>query len=143
LAYDRDPRRVVGFGAEAVTKLGLDPSRVFKTLVTTVDGEVIIAVVPVSGSLDLRALAQVTGGRRAAMAAVAEAERATGYVVGGISPVGQRRAHTTIIDSTAQEFETVFVSGGARGLDIEIAPEHLADITRAVFAPISRADWPN
>jgi Cys-tRNA(Pro)/Cys-tRNA(Cys) deacylase len=106
--------------------------------VATVDARLTVAVVPVTGQLDLKALARAVGGGRAAMAEVKDAERATGYVAGGISPVGQRRAHPTVLDDSAWEHPTIFVSAGRRGLDLEIAPADLARITGAVAAPVRR-----
>src|SRR5690349_22180467 len=103
------------------------------------DGALVVAVVPVSGQLDLKALARALGGSKAAMADVTAAERATGYVAGGISPVGQKRAHPTVLDESASAYDTVFVSAGRRGLDLEIAPADLVTVTRAVLAPISRS----
>ncbi len=110
----------------------------FKTLLASLDGRLVVGVVPVSGQLDLKALARALGGSKAVMAEVAAAERATGYVAGGISPVGQRRAHPTVVDVTALDHPTVFVSGGRRGLDLEIAPADLVRVTAAVTAPIRR-----
>ncbi len=136
--YDHDPR-AGSFGLEAAGALGLDPERVFKTLLAAVDGRLAVAVVPVSGQLDLKALARALGGSRAVMADAADAERATGYVVGGISPVGQKRAHPTVVDDTALDHTTVFVSGGRRGLDLEITPDDLVRVTEAVVAPVRRA----
>ncbi len=127
-----------GHGETAVAALGADPRQVFKTLVTRVDGTLTVAVVPVSGTLDLRALAAATGGRRAAMADPADAERATGYVVGGISPLGQRRALPTVVDESALGFATVLVSAGRRGLQVELPPADLVRLTRARTAPIGR-----
>ncbi|MCL2788896.1 MAG: Cys-tRNA(Pro) deacylase [Micrococcales bacterium] len=138
--YRHDPRSDLGYGMEAARALGVDPSQVFKTLMTIGEDSLVSAVLPVTGSLDLRALSQTLGIRRAAMAPVAQAERATGYVVGGISPLGQRRPHRTILDSSAQRFETILVSGGQRGLDIEIAPSDLAALTHATIATIARLD---
>ena len=135
--YAHDPR-AESYGLEAAEALGLDPARVFKTLMATVDGRLAVAVVPVSGQLDLKALARALGASRAAMAEVAAAERATGYVAGGISPFGQKRAHPTALDESAELFDTVFVSGGRRGLDVEIAPADLAEVTGAILADISR-----
>jgi len=135
--YEHDPR-ARSFGLEAAEALGLDPAQVFKTLMAAVDGRLAVAIVPVSGQLDLKALARALGGSRAAMADVAAAERATGYVAGGISPVGQKRAHPAVLDETALGFETVYVSGGRRGLDLGIAPGDLVRATEAVVAPISR-----
>ena len=105
---------------------------------TTVDGALTVAVVPVTGMLDLKALAQAVGGKKAAMADKSAAERATGYVVGGISPLGQKTAHTTVVDETVWLFDTVFVSGGRRGLDVELAPEDLVRLTDATVADIAR-----
>ena len=137
--YEHDPASTVGYGMEAAEVLGVDPARVFKTLVTAVDGTLTVAVVPVTGQLDLKALAHAVGGKKAAMAEQAAAERATGYVVGGISPLGQRQRLRTVVDATAQDHETVFVSGGRRGLDVELAPVDLIRLTGAVVAPIARA----
>jgi len=136
--YAHDPR-AASYGLEAAGALGLDPARVFKTLMATVDGRLAVAVVPVSGQLDLKALARALGGSRAAMAEVAAAERATGYVAGGISPVGQRRSHPTVLDSTALDHPSVFVSAGRRGLDLEIAPADLVRITEAITERVGRS----
>lgn len=135
--YEHDPR-AQSFGLEAAEALGLDPVRVFKTLMATVDGGLTVGIVPVSGQLDLKALARAVGGSKAAMAEVAAAERATGYVAGGISPIGQRRAHPTVVDESALGFDTVYVSAGRRGLDLEIAPSALVVATSAAVAAISR-----
>ncbi|MET0725436.1 MAG: Cys-tRNA(Pro) deacylase [Leifsonia sp.] len=135
--YDHDPRST-NFGMEAAEKLGLDPERVFKTLVAEVDGALVVAVVPVVGMLDLKALAAAVGGSRAQMADPKVAERKSGYVVGGISPIGQKTPLTMVVDETAILFDTVFVSGGRRGFDIELAPDALAGVTAAIFAPIAR-----
>ncbi|WP_300019222.1 Cys-tRNA(Pro) deacylase [Pseudonocardia sp.] len=125
------------YGPEAAELLGLDPARVFKTLVAKVDGALTVGVVPVTGSLDLKALAAAVGGKRARMADVAAAERATGYVAGGISPLGQRKRLPTVLDASAQALETLFCSAGRRGLEVELAPADLARLTGATFAPIS------
>ena len=135
--YDHDPR-AASYGLEAADALGLDPARVLKTLMATVDGRLTVAVVPVAGQLDLKALARAVGGSRAAMAERAAAERATGYVAGGISPIGQRRPHPTVVDTTALEHPTVFVSAGRRGLDLEMAPADLVRITEAITARVGR-----
>jgi Cys-tRNA(Pro)/Cys-tRNA(Cys) deacylase len=132
-AYDHDPRRGA-YGQEASDALGVPPERVFKALVADVDGALTVGVVPVAGQLDLKALAAAVGGKKAAMADVAAAERATGYVAGGISPLGQRRRLPVVIDSSALEFVTVFCSGGRRGLEIELAP---ADLVRAAGARVA------
>jgi Cys-tRNA(Pro)/Cys-tRNA(Cys) deacylase len=135
--YDHDPRSE-SYGEEAATALGIAPDRVFKTLLAEVDGVLTVAVVPVSGQLDLKALARAVGGRKASMADPKAAERATGYVVGGISPLGQRRKHPTVVDATALDHPTVFVSAGRRGLEVELAPADLVRLTAAVAAPIGR-----
>ena len=135
--YAHDPR-AESYGLEAAEALGLDPARVFKTLMATVDGRLATAVVPVSGQLDLKALARALGASRAAMADVVVAERATGYVAGGISPVGQRRPHPTVLDSTALDQPSVFVSAGRRGLDLEIAPADLVRVLEATTGQIGR-----
>lgn len=136
--YHHDPR-ATSYGLEAAEALGLDPDRVLKTLLVSLDGALTVGIVPVSGQLDLKGLARALGGSKALMADVAAAERATGYVAGGISPVGQKRRHPTVLDDTATGFETVFVSAGQRGLDLEIAPADLVTATGAVVAPISRS----
>jgi Cys-tRNA(Pro)/Cys-tRNA(Cys) deacylase len=149
-AYDHDPvvtdrslrrapsARHEGYGAEAAAALGADPARVFKTLMASLDGTLVVGIVPVSGQLDLKALARALGGSKAVMAEVAAAERATGYVAGGISPVGQKRAHPTVLDASALEHDTILVSGGRRGFDIELAPQDLVAVTGAVTATIGR-----
>ncbi|MCH6168988.1 Cys-tRNA(Pro) deacylase [Pseudonocardia alaniniphila] len=125
------------YGPEAAEMLGLDPARVFKTLVADVDGALTVGIVPVLTTLDLKALAAAVGGKRAKMADVALAERATGYVAGGISPLGQRKRLPTVLDSSAEELETLFCSAGRRGLEVELAPGDLARLTGARFAPIA------
>ncbi|HTI23276.1 MAG TPA: Cys-tRNA(Pro) deacylase [Kutzneria sp.] len=135
-SYDHDPR-AESFGLEAAELLGLDPARVFKTLVAEVDGRLAVGVVPVTGQLDLKALAAALRGKKARMAEVAAAERATGYVAGGISPLGQKKRLPVVIDASASTFDTVFVSAGRRGLDVELTPADLADLTAAVVAPIA------
>lgn len=137
-AYEHDPSSALGYGLEAAQLLGVPPEQVFKTLLTSVDGRLVVAVVPVTGQLDLKALAQAVGGKRAEMAAPAVAERATGYVVGGISPLGQRQAHPTVVDETAWLFDTVLVSAGRRGLDVELSPADLVRLTDAVVADVAR-----
>lgn len=134
--YRHDPGSTA-FGDEAVAALGLDAHRVFKTLVASVDGGLAVGVVPVAAQLDLKALAAALHGKRAAMAAVADAERSSGYVAGGISPLGQRKPLRTVVDSSAERFGTVFVSAGRRGLQVELAPADLIRLTRAVTAPIA------
>ncbi len=137
--YAHDPG-VASFGLEAAAAIGAEPDRVFKTLLAEVEGVgIVVGIVPVSGTLDLKALAAAVGGKRAAMAKPEVAERRTGYVVGGISPIGQRAAHPTVIDETAQLWDTVYVSGGRRGFDLELAPGALLAITAGSYAPIARA----
>lgn len=134
--YDHDPRST-SYGAEAAEALGLDPARVFKTLVAEIDGKLTVGVVPVTGQLDLKALAAAAGGKRAKLADTTAAQRATGYVLGGISPLGQRTALPTIIDISVHEHETVHCSGGRRGLEIELTPADLVRLTSATVAPIA------
>ncbi|MGE7389291.1 Cys-tRNA(Pro) deacylase [Streptomyces sp. NPDC004126] len=136
-AYEHDPAHP-SYGEEAAEALGVSPEQVFKTLVADVDGALTVAVVPVSGSLDLKALAGAVGGKRAAMADPALAERTTGYVRGGISPLGQRRRLPTVLDASASGHATICVSAGRRGLEVELAPADLAALTDAVLAPIGR-----
>lgn len=136
--YPHDPA-AASYGTEAAEAMGVDPARVFKTLVADVDGKLTVAVVPVSGTLDLKALAGAVGGKKAAMADPAAAERSSGYVLGGISPLGQRRPLPTVVDASALGFETVFCSAGRRGLEVELAPAELVRLTAAVTAPIGRA----
>lgn len=138
-AYPHDPRST-SYGLEAAEALGLDPARVHKTLMVSVDGTPTVAIVPVSGQLDLKALARAVGGSKAVLADPAAAQRVTGYVVGGISPVGQRRAHPAVLDERALAWPTIFVSGGKRGLDLELAPADLVRITNAITAPIGTGD---
>ena len=135
--YEHDPH-AESFGLEASDILGVEPERVFKTLLADVDGDLVVGVVPVTSLLDLKALAAAVGGKKAAMARPADAERRTGYVVGGISPLGQRRAHPTVLDETAELFDTIFVSGGRRGFEIELAPSDLIRLTVATVADIAR-----
>ncbi|MCI2958161.1 Cys-tRNA(Pro) deacylase [Agromyces atrinae] len=135
--YEHDPR-AASFGLEAAEKLGLDPERVFKTLLATVDGDLVVGVVPVTALLDLKALAAAVGGKRAEMADPRVAERKTGYVVGGISPLGQKTSLTTVVDESAILHETMYVSGGRRGFDIELAPDDLVRVTGASYAAIAR-----
>lgn len=134
--YEHDPR-AGSYGPEAAAALGVPPEQLFKTLVATVDGRLAVAVVPVSGSLDLKALAAALGGKRAAMAEPAAAERATGYVTGGISPLGHRTRLPVVLDVSARERATVFVSAGRRGLQVELAPDDLVRATGATVAPIA------
>jgi Cys-tRNA(Pro)/Cys-tRNA(Cys) deacylase len=136
-SYEHDPR-AAAYGLEAAAALGVPAERVFKTLIADVDERLTAAVVPVAGSLDLKALADAAGGKRARMAEPAAAERATGYVTGGISPLGQRRRLPVVLDASALEHETIMVSAGQRGLEIELAPADLVRAAGAVVAPIGR-----
>ncbi|MFF8639472.1 Cys-tRNA(Pro) deacylase [Streptomyces sp. NPDC015345] len=136
-SYEHDPAHP-SYGEEAAQAMGVSPDRVFKTLVAEVDGELTVAVVPVAGSLDLKALAAAVGGKRAAMADPAAAERTTGYVRGGISPLGQRKRLRTVLDDSASAHATICVSAGRRGLEVELAPGDLAELTGAVLAPVGR-----
>jgi Cys-tRNA(Pro)/Cys-tRNA(Cys) deacylase len=128
------------YGLDAAEALGVDPHRIFKTLVAVVDGRLAVAVVPVAGDLDLKALADALGGRRAEMADPTAAERATGYVVGGISPIGQRRRLPTVVDESAASHAAILVSAGRRGLQVELAPADLVKMTAAVVAAVARID---
>ncbi|MET9389184.1 Cys-tRNA(Pro) deacylase [Streptomyces sp. NPDC006624] len=136
-SYDHDPSHP-SYGEEAAEAMGVSPDRVFKTLVADVDGALTVAVVPVAGQLDLKALAAAVGGKRATMADPALAERTTGYVRGGISPLGQRRKLPTVLDASASAHTTICVSAGRRGLEVELAPEDLRKLTDAVLAPVGR-----
>ncbi|MEU5806977.1 Cys-tRNA(Pro) deacylase [Streptomyces sp. NPDC047718] len=137
-AYEHDPAHP-SYGQEAAEAMGVSPDQVFKTLVTDADGVLTVAVVPVSGSLDLKALASAVGAKKAVMADPSLAERTTGYVVGGISPLGQRKRLRTVVDSSAEGHPTICVSAGRRGLEVELAPATLAALTAATLAPIARA----
>jgi Cys-tRNA(Pro)/Cys-tRNA(Cys) deacylase len=136
--YDPEHPADQGHGDAAVSALGADPRQVFKTLVARVDGALTVAVVPVAGTLDLKALAAATAGRKAVMADPADAERATGYVLGGISPLGQKKPLPTVVDESALDFATVMVSAGRRGLQVELSPGDLVRLTRARTALIAR-----
>ena len=135
--YDHDPA-AASYGLEAVAALGVPPSQVFKTLLVEGERGLAVGVVPVDRSLDLKAVAAALGWKRVAMADAAAAERSTGYVVGGISPVGQKRDLPTVIDESALAFDRVYVSGGRRGLDISLTPGDLVGVTRACVAAIAR-----
>jgi Cys-tRNA(Pro)/Cys-tRNA(Cys) deacylase len=134
--YAHDPR-ATAYGEEAAAALGVEPVRIFKTLVASVDGRLACAVVPVAARLDLKAFAAAVGGKRAAMAEPAAASRATGYVVGGISPIGQKGRLPVVVDESAGEFPTVYVSAGRRGLQVELAPDDLLRAASATLAPIA------
>ncbi|WP_287809078.1 Cys-tRNA(Pro) deacylase [Pseudomonas sp.] len=137
-SYEHDPK-AASYGLEAAEKLGLNPEQVFKTLLASSEkGELLVAVVPVAGTLDLKSLAHAAGVKKCEMADPAAAQRATGYLLGGISPLGQKKRLRTFIDQTAQPLTTMFVSAGRRGLEVELAPALLAEHTRATFADIGR-----
>jgi Cys-tRNA(Pro)/Cys-tRNA(Cys) deacylase len=134
--YEHDPR-AQAYGEEAAAALGVDPARIFKTLIAAVEGRLACAVVPVAGRLDLKALAAALGGKRAELADPAAAARATGYVVGGISPLGHRTRLRVVVDESATAFETVYVSAGKRGLQVELTPADLVQAADALLAPIA------
>ncbi|AGN80282.1 Cys-tRNA(Pro) deacylase [Pseudomonas monteilii] len=137
-SYEHDPKSA-SYGLEAAEKLGLDPQQVFKTLLASSEkGELLVAVVPVVGTLDLKALAHAAGVKKCEMADPAAAQRATGYLVGGISPLGQKKRLRTFIDDSAQNFATIHVSAGRRGLEVELAAAVLAEHTQGKFAGIGR-----
>jgi Cys-tRNA(Pro)/Cys-tRNA(Cys) deacylase len=136
-AFEHDAK-ATSYGLEAAAALGVQPERVFKTLVADVDGVLVVAVVPVSRQLDLKALAAALGAKKAAIADPHLAERSSGYVVGGISPIGQRKQLTTVVDESALVHTTVYVSAGRRGTDLELAPADLVTATAAKVAAISR-----
>lgn len=126
------------YGQEAAAQLGLSPQVVYKTLLAVVDTQLVVAIISVADQLDLKALARAVGGKSAAMAAVEHAERATGYVTGGISPLGQRRRLPTYLDESATQLKKIYVSGGRRGIDIGVAPADLLRLTGATVAPLRR-----
>lgn len=138
-AYDHDPK-AASYGLEAVEKLALQPEQVFKTLLAASErNELVVAIVPVAGTLDLKALAQAAGVKKCEMADPSQAQRATGYLLGGISPLGQKKRLRTFIDNTAQQVESVFVSAGRRGLEVELTARVLAELTNATFAAIGKS----
>jgi len=136
--YPHDPA-TPSYGVEAAERLGLDPATVFKTLVAETDtGRLVVALVPVANTLDLKALATAVGAKRMSMAEAVAAERATGYVVGGISPLGQRKKLPTVIDDSARQLETMYVSAGRRGLELALRPSDLISLSEATTAAIAR-----
>lgn len=137
-SYSHDPK-AASYGLEAAEKLGLDPAQVFKTLLAASEkGELLVAVVPVAGSLDLKALAHAAGVKKADMADPQAAQRATGYLLGGISPLGQKKRLRTFIDESARRHATIYVSAGRRGLEVQLSAELLALHTQGQFAAIGR-----
>ncbi|WP_251151765.1 Cys-tRNA(Pro) deacylase [Cellulosimicrobium sp. Marseille-Q4280] len=137
--YEHDPSSDLSYGMEAAAAIGAAPEQVFKTLLATVDGgPLVVGIVPVDRQLDLKALAHAAGGKKATMAEPAAAERATGYVVGGISPLGQKQRHRTVLDESALGFDVVYVSGGRRGLDVGLSPADLLRLTGGTTAAVAR-----
>jgi Cys-tRNA(Pro)/Cys-tRNA(Cys) deacylase len=134
--YEHDPR-ADAYGEAAASILGVEPARIFKTLIASIDGKLACGVVPVAGRLDLKALAAAVGGKRGEMADPQAAQRATGYVLGGISPLGQKSRLPIVIDASALDFSTMFVSAGKRGLQVELAPADLVRLCSATTAPIA------
>ncbi|MFO7527877.1 MAG: Cys-tRNA(Pro) deacylase [Marinobacter sp.] len=136
--YEHDPNSE-SYGIEAAEKIGADPARVFKTLVASVDNrELVVGVLPVTAMLSMKRIAKAVGGKKATLADKQEVQRATGYVLGGVSPLGQKRRLKTFIDQSARNFDTIYVSAGRRGLEIELAPEDLARLTSADFSPLQQ-----
>lgn len=134
--YDHDPT-IRAYGEEAAQKLGVAQEQLFKTLVVSTDGSLAVGVVPVSGQLNLKAMAKALGTKKAEMAEKKQVERSTGYLTGGVSPLGQKKRLPTLIDASALDFDTIFVSAGRRGLQISLSPRDLAGLTRATFLQIS------
>lgn len=137
--YSHDPA-ADSYGAEAAEKLGVPPERVFKTLVVNLDNALAVAVIPVSAMLSMKLFARAAGAKKAEMAAAAEVERSTGYVLGGVSPLGQKKRLQTIIDASAEALATMFVSAGRRGLSLELRPTDLQALTGATFAAICQQE---
>lgn len=136
--YDHDPNSE-SYGTEAAEKTGADPARVFKTLVASVDNrELVVGVLPITAMLSMKLIAKAAGGKKATMADKQEVQRATGYVLGGVSPLGQKRRLKTFIDQSAGNFDTIYVSAGRRGLEIELAPEDLANLTAGRFTDLQQ-----
>ena len=137
-SYQHDPK-APSYGLEAAERLGLEPARVFKTLLAATEkGELLVAVVPVAGSLDLKALASAAGAKKAEMADPQAAQRSTGYLLGGISPLGQKKRLRTFIDQSAGQWPSIYVSAGRRGLEVELSASVLAELTAGQFAELAR-----
>lgn len=137
--YEHDPQ-AESYGGEAADKLGLDPAQVFKTLLASTEtGELLVAVVPVNGQLDLKLLAKAAGAKKMAMTDPVAAQRSTGYLLGGISPLGQKKALRTFIDASAEQWSQLYISAGRRGLEIALQPADLASQIRATFTCIGRS----
>ena len=137
-SYQHDPK-AASYGLEAAEKLGLEPARVFKTLLAATEkGELLVAVVPVAGSLDLKALASAAGAKKTEMADPQAAQRSTGYLLGGISPLGQKKRLRTFIDRSAGQWPSIYVSAGRRGLEVELSASVLAELTAGQFAELAR-----
>ena len=138
--YSHDPSSE-SYGAEAAEKMGVPEERVFKTLVVSLDSkDLAVGVVPVSAMLNMKLIAKAAGAKKAGMAAASEVERSTGYVLGGVSPLGQKKRLKTIIDASAESFPTIYVSAGRRGLEIELSPNDLGNLTNGTFAAICQQD---
>lgn len=136
--YDHDPAHT-SYGLEAAEKMNIDPGKVFKTLVVKLDsGQLAVAIVPVARQLSMKLFARATGAKKATMADADEVQRSSGYVLGGVSPIGQKKSLPTVIDASAEDLGSMFVSAGRRGLEIELAPLDLQRLTRASFAEISQ-----
>ncbi|AOY89346.1 aminoacyl-tRNA deacylase [Marinobacter salinus] len=136
--YDHDPASE-SYGTEAATKTGADPQRVFKTLVVAIDGkELAVGIVPVTGMLSMKLIARAAGGKKASMADPEDVQRSTGYVLGGVSPLGQKKRLKTFLDSSADAFDTIYVSAGRRGLEIELSPQDLRKLTGGRLAPLQQ-----
>lgn len=136
-SYEHDPA-TAGYGLEAAQALGVEPGRVFKTLLVDTGSGLAVGIVPVDRQLDLKAMSTALGTKKVSMADPAAAERTTGYVVGGISPVGQKRSLPTVLDASALAHATVLVSGGRRGMDLELSPRDLLQVTAGIAAPLAR-----
>ncbi|WP_153914418.1 Cys-tRNA(Pro) deacylase [Shewanella sp. TC10] len=138
LGYEHDATNAESFGEEAVSKLGLPPAQVFKTLVVMTDNkELVVAVIPVSKKLNLKLMAKAVAAKKSAMADKVLVEKTTGYVLGGVSPLGQKKHLRTVIDSSAKVLTTMYVSAGKRGLDMGLSPDDLCLLTKATFADIA------